>query len=413
MPTLSDANLGRSFGVDSSPGLGVVLQSILNRKNFQEREDIRNAEAQTVQQKSQQISQLTNQINFARSPEERQAALVALSSLDPAAANSVASILKTGDQAQIDALKRDTDAWARMAFQIKQQRTLAGKTKVLSEFGTELLAGADPNDPQARAALDKIIELQTKDVQHLDLAADKMIFAATEINSLTERDDFAIAGMNGQPIQINRKTGERSELPTGPKPLTELGKINRDEDTQEITPAQAKKLRAALFTKEGAGGLEVSKLNPKDYTPGSLKIALEKQDASLLVRAPVDKFRKDLSPTGLKQQKEIARAQSESDFTKAVKTRIAISKIEANSPEGQAKQALLDLKVEEKKLNSGKAQMRAEAKQAKGFMLEGKIDEAVALANQWATTGFLGGILKEVGGTDARNLKATIDTIQA
>ena len=102
----------------------------------------------------------------------------------------------------------------------------------------------------------------------------------------------------------------------------------------------------------------------------------------------------------------------------------ARAEVEQNSPAAQLARQLTQERIntlqtdradKEKKIKQEeeKRELRAEAKEIKANIVEGKVDEAITLVDKWFTTGFLGNILKDVGGTDARSLATAIDTIRA
>lgn len=63
--------------------------------------------------------------------------------------------------------------------------------------------------------------------------------------------------------------------------------------------------------------------------------------------------------------------------------------------------------IEEKRL------LRIESDKVKVDIVLGRIDKAQKLVDEWATTGFVGNILRFAGSTDARNLHGTLETIRA
>ncbi len=83
----------------------------------------------------------------------------------------------------------------------------------------------------------------------------------------------------------------------------------------------------------------------------------------------------------------------------------------------QLRQRELEGKIEDRgeKLKRGREAVvaRKQAAQAKALVVTGKVDEALKIADKALSTGFAGQILSGVGGTDARNLEATVDTLKA
>lgn len=120
-----------------------------------------------------------------------------------------------------------------------------------------------------------------------------------------------------------------------------------------------------------------------------------------------------MSPERLAQEQSLRTIDLNNAITQAVAIAQAKTEIDENSPTGQLKRQEIEQKIAKEKINEAKAEMRTQAQAAKVAIVTGKIDEAKSLVNSWFTTGFMGAILDGIGGTDARNLRGTLDTIKA
>lgn len=136
-------------------------------------------------------------------------------------------------------------------------------------------------------------------------------------------------------------------------------------------------------------------------------------DTGELIFPDVEVKAKDImSPERVQQEKEIKAIDLDNAITKAIAIASAKLQLDENSEKGQLEKTILEGKAAETKINEEKQKMRQEGQAAKAAIVEGKIDEAIELTDQWFTTGFLGGLLNGVGGTDARSLRGVIDTIK-
>lgn len=78
-----------------------------------------------------------------------------------------------------------------------------------------------------------------------------------------------------------------------------------------------------------------------------------------------------------------------------------------------AKQKESDKQSAKDLLTESKQELQAKAKDIRANIISGKVDEATKLVDELFTTGFIGQTLSFIGGTDARNLRSTLDTIKA
>ena len=115
-----------------------------------------------------------------------------------------------------------------------------------------------------------------------------------------------------------------------------------------------------------------------------------------IARAPAQQPKQPtpaLSPERFEQEKDIQATKAKADVDKAIEVNKAVTQFNQNTPAGKLKQKVLEGKVAQQEINKNKQKMRQEGKAAKANLVEGKVDEAIALVNQWFTTGFLGQML--------------------
>lgn len=155
---------------------------------------------------------------------------------------------------------------------------------------------------------------------------------------------------------------------------------------------------------------------PDAYTlgPGQRRI----EGGKVVAEAPFKPTKSDvLSPEAFRQKVDIARAQGEVTRQNAESAARTAQDIKENSPTGQLRRRELEGKVSEQEQKvaaaAEKRQIAITEAKSKASNITAAISKARELTKKWGTTGFSGQMLSGIGGTDARNLKAQLDTIKA
>lgn len=120
------------------------------------------------------------------------------------------------------------------------------------------------------------------------------------------------------------------------------------------------------------------------------------------------------SAAKIAEEKEAIKFKGTEDFLNASLLEEKKLAIKETSKTGILKRKKLESEIREIGLNEKKKEFRRQSKIAKADLVLGKIAEAKKFIEEnWFVTGFMGGMLQAVGGTDARNLRGMIDTIKA
>lgn len=149
--------------------------------------------------------------------------------------------------------------------------------------------------------------------------------------------------------------------------------------------------------------------------PGGLKQRRRLNPATRLfenIGAPFDPSVK--SPAKIAEEKEAIKFKGTEDFLNASLLEEKKLAIKERSKTAVLKRKKLESEIREIGIDRKKEEFRRQSKIVKADLVLGKIAEAKKFIEEnWFVTGFMGGMLQAVGGTDARNLRGMIDTIKA
>lgn len=171
MVTLTNLD-GRSLVSNIDQGLSVIDEAFKERR-----------EKQAQQQKQAAVQEQIDVINTSVSPEEKKAALVRLSGLNPQVANSIRQTLERGDELQLAELTRQNDEATAKALLVQGQPDFVSKMKAITQLAQEAMArGEDISSTDG--ARPSLLEMSNMNEDQLDLAIEKMVLEGADIKKL-------------------------------------------------------------------------------------------------------------------------------------------------------------------------------------------------------------------------------------
>jgi len=324
-------------------------------------------------QKNQKKLEIEDNIRLLSDPDvtanDEKEALLRISSLQGApAAKNILAVIERDDKVERAEFARAADKALKLAIFFKGIKDPVKRMQAIKqEIIIAQIAGED---------ITELVNLAQMPPEEQEIAIEKQRITSTDVKTLTKpKEGFTLS--QGQ-----------KRFDSAGRPIASVPGVSKPPETRTINVSQ---------------GLE----QRQEFNPATSKFEN--------VGTPFEKGAK--GPIEFAQDIVVAKAKSQADFQQAVAIKQAELELQEQSSSGKQKRQLQSLKIKslklKEKLRESKELTARESKQIKAALVENRIDEAVKLVNKWFTTGFLGNLLKMVGGTDARNLEATIETIQA
>jgi len=304
-----------------------------------------------------------------RARKKQNLGLIKLQSLDPAMAEFVQTQITTGKLEDLASAQKNMNrnvTESQFLLGIKD----AGKLRSAIEQTIQERASEGLPSP----ALDKMLQMQDEEI----------------------------------PLQLRK----RKVTNTGAKTLLANEQKQLDRESRERIATQATQSAQGI-----AAAARGAKAIPEDVidVSGGLQQRRRLNPATQLMEPVGEPFDPSvLSPAKLAEARGIKEQDSARDFLNASLLEEKKLDIKEKSKTGVLKRKKLESEIKEIGLNEQKKEFRRKSKIAKADLVLGKIVEASEFIKEnWFTTGFMGGLLQSIGGTDARNLRGMIDTIKA